>query len=411
MNEQPIIRFENVNKQFTYSQDKPQTILETLISPFRRSERKKNKQYLWAVNDVSFDIFPGQSVGIVGRNGSGKSTVLKLATRIIKPTSGRIWVNGRVSALLELGAGFHPDLTGRDNIYLNASLLGLSKNEVDYLFDDIVDFSELGNFINMPVKHYSSGMYMRLGFSVAIHIHPDILIIDEILAVGDQAFQSKCLDRIYEMKSQGVTFIMVSHNLGVIRRMCSHLVWLEDGKMKQAGLVDDVAKQYQADTYQKELLQMKQHEANSGFKRMGNGAIEITAVRISNQDGIEEKTFEMGACFVVEMNYFAHKPIPNPEIGLAIHRYDGLHVNGTNTRISGLDLGMVEGAGVVRYSIPKLPLTPSRYFLTASIHDSRYSTLYDYHEQAYPFRVIVTDVEEPQGIVEIPAIWDWMPET
>lgn len=408
MTEQPIIRFENVKKQFTYSQDKPQTILETLISPFRRSQRKKNKQYLWAVNDVSFDILPGQSVGIVGRNGSGKSTVLKLATRIIKPTSGRIWVNGRVSALLELGAGFHPDLTGRDNIYLNASLLGLSKDEVDHHFDDIVNFSELGDFINMPVKHYSSGMYMRLGFSVAIHIHPDILIVDEILAVGDQAFQTKCLDRIHEMKMQGTTFIMVSHNLNIVRRMCSHLVWLEDGKFQQTGPVDEVAEQYQLYIQKFEMQQMKQQGSTAGFKRLGSREIEITAVRILNQDGVEKVIFGTGDKLSIEMDFVAHKPISNPEFSLSIYRRDGVHVTSTNTNVAGLEVGIVDGGGTLRYSIPNLPLTPAHYFLTVIVRDSQQSQIYDHHEQAYMFRVMGIDSNAMWGLVEIEANWDWI---
>src|SRR5690606_11770553 len=182
-----------------FTPDMPQSVLETMIAIFSR-RRRRSSQALWAVQDVSFDIMPGQCVGIIGRNGSGKSTLLKLIARIIQPTSGEILVSGRVSALLELGADFHPDLTGRENIYLNASVLGLSRDETEELFDDIVAFSELGEFIDMPVKHYSSGMYMRLGFSVAIHVRPDILIVDEILAVGDQNFQTKCIDRIMEMR-------------------------------------------------------------------------------------------------------------------------------------------------------------------------------------------------------------------
>ncbi|HFQ93413.1 MAG TPA: ABC transporter ATP-binding protein, partial [Anaerolineae bacterium] len=192
MSEQtPVISFQNVSKRFAFTKDKPSSFLELFTSAFsRRARPKRDETDLWAVKNVSFDVLPGHTFGIVGRNGSGKSTVLKLITRILKPTDGRIIVNGRVSALLELGAGFHQDLTGRENVYLNASLLGLSQAETDTRFDDILAFSELGDFIDMPVKHYSSGMYMRLGFSVAINMNPNILIVDEILAVGDQAFQT-----------------------------------------------------------------------------------------------------------------------------------------------------------------------------------------------------------------------------
>ena len=409
MKQQPVIQFENVGKMFTFSKEKSQTLLETLISPFRRSPVKGQMRHLWALDDVSFNIFPGQSVGIVGRNGSGKSTALKLATRIIKPTKGRVFVNGRVSALLELGAGFHPDLTGRENIYLNASLLGLSRRDVDVHFDNIVAFSELGEFINMPVKHYSSGMYMRLGFSVAIHIQPDILIVDEILAVGDQAFQTKCLDCIHTMKAQGITFIMVSHNLNVIRRMCKHLIWLENGKLQQVGPVDMVAEAYQAYTHQNEVDQLTRGDADAGTTRAGGGDIEITAVRILDEAGQEEKIFKTGDKIIIEMAYLAHKPIPNPEFGVAIYRQDGLLINAPNTLVAGVDMGIVKGSGIVRYCIPALPLTPDRYMLTTAVHDSRYHNAYDVHDQAYSFRVAVNGAEEVYGAVEIPATWDWLP--
>lgn len=403
---QPIIRFENVSKLFTYSSEKSQTILETLVSPFRRSPVKEKKQILWALEDVNFDVFPGQSVGIVGRNGSGKSTALKLATRIIKPTSGRVRVNGRVSALLELGAGFHPDLTGRENIYLNASLLGLSKREVDAVFDDIVEFSELGDFINMPVKHYSSGMYMRLGFSVAIHIQPDILIVDEILAVGDQAFQAKCLDRIHEMKYQGVTFIMVSHDLNMMRRMCNRLIWLEHGKLKQDGHVDEVADHYQVYTNQQ---QVSQEHSHSKYRRVGNGDIEITAVRILGENGVEETVFRKGNRLTVEMDYIAHKPNLKAEFGLRFYRLDGIPVSGKYTSASGLEIEPEEGCGTLRYSMPVMPFTASPYLLTVLVKNREHGFTYDHHEQAYSFLVIQDGGIETWGVVDLEAEWELLP--
>ncbi|MCP4421009.1 MAG: ABC transporter ATP-binding protein [Chloroflexi bacterium] len=259
----------------------------------------------------------------------------------------------------------------------------------------------------MPVKHYSSGMYMRLGFSVAIHVDPSILIVDEILAVGDQAFQTKCLDRIHDMKRHGVTIIMVSHNMDMVRKICSHLIWLENGKMQQIGLADEVAEQYQAHTENRDMQQMQQAESNTEFKRMGNGEIEITAVRILNKDGSENKIFKTGDELVIEMDFITHKSIPNPEFGLAIHRDDGLHINGPNTRVASLEMGVVEGPGMVRYTIPILPLMPARYLLTTAVHDSRYAYTYDYHEQAYIFRVIPGGTKEQWGAIQIPAAWEW----
>ena len=406
MNEQPVIRFENVSKQFTYSNEKARTILETLVSPFQRSPVNEKRQTLLAMENVSFDIFSGQSVGIIGRNGSGKSTALKLMTRILKPSSGRIWVHGKISALLELGAGFHPDLTGRENIYLNASLLGLSKQEVALEFDNIVDFSELGDFINMPVKHYSSGMYMRLGFSVAIHVKPEILIVDEILAVGDQAFQAKCLDRIHAMKYQGVTFIMVSHDLNMMRRMCNRLIWLEHGKLQQDGHVDEVAEHYQAYTNHQ---QTSQEHSRPKYRRVGNGDVEITAVRILDENGVEENIFKKGDKLAVEMDYIVHKPNLKPEFGLRFYRLDGIPVSGKYTSASALEIEPEEGCGTLRYSMSAMPFTTSPYLLTVLVKNREHGFTYDHHEQAYSFSVIQDRDIETWGVVDLEADWELLP--
>ncbi len=335
---------------------------------------------------------------------------MKLITRILKPTDGRIIVNGRVSALLELGAGFHQDLTGRENVYLNASLLGLSRAETDVRFDDILAFSELGEFIDMPVKHYSSGMYMRLGFSVAINMDPDVLIVDEILAVGDQAFQTKCMDRIYKMKREGVTIVMVSHNLDVMRRLCSHLLWLENGQMRQIGPAEEVAQQYQAYSNEFDVETLQESSGRKEFSRMGSRDLEITAVRFLDEAGKEKRLFKTGDTLTVEMAYTAHKPIFNPEFGLAIYRQDGLHINGPNSQFAGLEMGLVEGDGVVRYTIESLPLLPALYLVTTAVHDSQTADAYDYHAQAYSFRIVEGGTAEKYGLIAIPAAWTWQPQ-
>jgi lipopolysaccharide transport system ATP-binding protein len=407
---QPVISFRHVSKRFTFSKEKPQSVLETIISIFSRRPRRP-KQDLWAVRDLSFDVYPGQALGIIGRNGSGKSTVLKLIARILRPTSGQVMVQGRISALLELGAGFHPDLTGRENIALNASVLGLTEDDVKRSFDSIVEFSELGEFIDMPVKHYSSGMYMRLGFSVAIHVNPTVLIVDEILAVGDQAFQTKCIDRIHEMKRHGVTIIIISHNLSIIRRLCSHIIWLEHGEMRASGPSEEVAGQYKEYSDRSVGQQLSLESRQAGFRRWGNQLIELTAVRILNACGEEQSVFQTGDEMTIEMAYFAHKPIREPEFGLAIFRQDGLNISGPNTQMDGIEIGVVEGAGFIRYHIEKLPLLPARYQVTAAIHDSRLMQAYDYHDLAYPFRVVVGDKKEIDGIMELPSTWEWQPGT
>lgn len=407
----PAIQFEHVSKRFNFYDGNASTVLESLIeriSPGKRTHLTASPD-LWAVNDVSFEIMAGQSVGIIGKNGSGKSTALKLMTHILHPTKGKITVRGRVSALLELGTGFHPDLTGRDNIFLNAAILGLQKETIAERYDSIVEFSELGDFIDMPVKHYSSGMYMRLGFSVAIHMDPDILIVDEILAVGDQAFQAKCLDRIHDMKRDGVTLVMVSHDLATMRKMCSHLVWMEKGVVLASGLTEDVANKYDSYSAGFDIASMQQTDTSANFKRSGSGEAEITAVRILDSNGNEEKRFKTHDSLTIEMDYIAHKELEQPEFGLAIYREDGLHVNGPNTRFAGLDVEKIDGRGMVSYTITDLPLMPARYMVTTAISDGRFPHSYDYHEQAYMFRVVSGGTKEEWGAVEITANWDWIP--
>ena len=405
---QPVISFKNVSKRFTFSREQPQSVQETLISIFGRRQRHPKKD-LWAVRDLSFDLYPGQALGIIGRNGSGKSTVLKLIARILRPTSGQVSVHGRVSALLELGAGFHPDLTGRENIALNASVLGLTQQDVAQKFDKIVEFSELGEFIDMPVKHYSSGMYMRLGFSVAIHVDPDILIIDEILAVGDQAFQTKCIDRIHKLHQDGVSIVFISHNLSIVQRMCSSLIWLENGIMRASGSTEEVANQYKYQSDRVVGRQLAQENAGRSFNRWGSGEIEITSVRFLDAAGLEQSYFQTGDEMTIEIAYMAHKPIVRPEFGLAVFRQDGIQVNGPNSQLAGIEIENVEGPGVIRYNIKSLPLLPSLYHVTTAIHNAQLTHAYDYHELAYPFRVITGGTNETDGLIELPSTWEWQP--
>ena len=235
------IEVRNVYKKFKIFHDKGQTLKERLL--FRR---RSAYEELWVLKGISFSLFKGEAVGIVGENGSGKSTILKLISRIITPDSGEIVVNGRISSLIELGAGFHPDMSGKENIYINAAIFGLTKKEIDSRLQDIIDFSELQTYIDSPVRTYSSGMYMRLAFSVAIHVNADVLLIDEILAVGDAAFQQKCFERLEEIKRNGTTIIIVSHSLGQIERICNRSIWLLDGQIEAEGVPHDVHAQYMA---------------------------------------------------------------------------------------------------------------------------------------------------------------------
>ena len=406
--EDVAIRFDGVSKRFPMTTDRPQSILETLISIFRPRRGKDKEQDLWALKDISFTIKKGETVGFVGTNGSGKSTMLKLAARIVRPTSGEIEVNGRVSALLELGAGFHGDLTGRENIYLSGSLMGLSNAEVEACFQDVHDFSELGNFIDVPVKHYSSGMYMRLAFSLAIHVSPDILFIDEILAVGDQAFQNKCFDRLHQFKRSEMTIVMVSHDLRSLQNICERLIWINRGEIMLSGEPRQVLSEYT--TFSRKIEQDKVLNALTGLnqhKRWGSGEIKAEAVRLLDKSGKSATTFKSNEPMLIEIDYVTTEPIDNPQFGLAIFRQgDGVQMNSPNSITGGLDLGMVAGEGTIRYCIETLPLLPNTYSVTISIHDKHGVHTFDYHDQAYTFQIAFTDRPETHGFLSLPARWE-----
>jgi lipopolysaccharide transport system ATP-binding protein len=233
-----VITFQNVSKEFRFSKLRVRSLQEIFVNILNREARRR--RHFWALKDVSFSIKAGETVGILGPNGSGKSTILKLISRIIDPTKGTITVSGRLSALLELGAGFHPDLTGRENIYLNGSILGLDRRVMKQKLDSIIEFADIGEFIDVPIHNYSSGMQMRLGFSVAVHVEPEIILVDEVLAVGDYSFQLKCLERIRQMQQERVTILFVSHDFEAVRRLCTRALWLDEGRLCAQGEVDEV---------------------------------------------------------------------------------------------------------------------------------------------------------------------------
>jgi lipopolysaccharide transport system ATP-binding protein len=236
------VSFDGVSKRFVLRHERAYTVLESIIGLVKPTRR--NTEEFWALRDVSFEILRGETLGIIGPNGAGKSTLLKLMARILVPTSGEVVVQGRVSPLLELGAGFHPELTGRENVYLNAALFGISQAEAEDRYEEIVEFSELEDFVDVPLKHYSSGMYMRLGFAVAANIVPDVLLVDEVLAVGDEAFQRKCLRKIEDFRTEGRTIVFVSHNLDTVRQICHRALWLDQGLVRVIGSTDSVIDAY-----------------------------------------------------------------------------------------------------------------------------------------------------------------------
>jgi len=420
------IRLENVSKRFTLHQRRAQSFQDLVVGMFQRDNKtlvgpeSEPDGDFWALRDVSFSVEEGETVGVIGPNGAGKSTLLKLISRIIEPTSGEIEVNGRVGALLELGAGFHTDLTGRENIYLNGSILGLSRAEIETRMDEIIAFAELERFIDMPVKHYSSGMHMRLGFSVAVHTDPKILLVDEVLAVGDENFQHKCLDRIMDLRREGITICFVSHGLGQVRRLCSRAIWLDHGTIQAEGGVDDAVSAYlrHAATEEESMMgkpgtlgrratsRQRASAAGSGDAREDK-RLEIMDVSFLDGTGDERQVFRVGEPWVVRLRYRALDRMERPVFGITVHRNDGLRVCDSNTLSAGLSIPSVEGDGDIFYRITQLPLMEGTYFLSASVQSSADAIVYDKHDRLHTFKVRQVGRGERYGLISLGGRWDW----
>ncbi|MEK6693240.1 MAG: ABC transporter ATP-binding protein [Nitrospirota bacterium] len=385
------IDIDRVSKSFRkYTNREIATIKDLFVMGIFRKDTFETETF-WALRDVSFNIENGKMIGIIGSNGSGKSTLLKLLAGIMGPTSGSIRVKGRVSALIELGAGFHPELSGRENIFINGIILGLSKKEIKDRFDGIVKFAGLEDFIDSPVKTYSSGMYMRLGFAIAINVDPDILLIDEILAVGDEEFQHKCLNKINDFKRKGKTLVFVSHDLGSIERLCDEVVWIEDGVLKARGLPRMVIDSYTGyvASFEEERAFENHQSALEGAKRespnrWGTREIEITNVRLTDGDKKEKYLFEYGEPIEIILSYKTKRKIEDPVFGIGIFRDDGVCVFGTNTAIDGFSISAVEGEGNVIFSIDRSNLVEGSYLLDVAIH-KRDGQPYDYQSRLYSF--------------------------
>lgn len=349
------IQFHDVSKRFVVRQHR--TVQETIVGWLRRTNT--NEEF-WALRDVSFHLEVGRTLGIVGRNGSGKSTILKLLCRVLEPTGGRVTARGRMSALLELGAGFHPDLTGRENVFLNGAFLGLPREQMRERFDDIVAFAELERFIDEPVKHYSSGMYMRLGFAVAVHVDPEILVVDEVLAVGDMPFRQKCFAKLSEFKQEGVTIIFVSHDLTSVGRFCDEVLWIDAGRVRMYGPSDTVIGAYLTEARQRGDLQVAITSPNlpevqdTRQERWGSGEVVIDSVEVIDETGTPVIEVASGADVRVQIDYTARQPIPAASVGLGVHRADGVFVAGSHSAAVGQTFALEEGAGRILCVLPKL---------------------------------------------------------
>jgi lipopolysaccharide transport system ATP-binding protein len=388
------VLIEDVTKRYRLRRERRRTLKELVLRQYTPPEE------IFALRDVSLTVGAGESVGVIGANGSGKSTLLKLVAGTTRPTTGRVEVEGRVSALLELGVGFHPDFTGRENAYLTGSILGLSRKELERLMPAIAEFADIGPFFDAAVKTYSSGMYMRLAFTVAVHVDPDVLLVDEVLAVGDEFFQRRCFERIADFRARGKTIMFVSHDLGAVARICDRAILLDHGRIQAEGDVRQVIDSYANSVRYREDGGMS---SEKGAKRWGSGEVTLESIRIVNGDGQETRLLRSGTPATVELGYLAREPVENVEFGVCIFREDGLTVYGSNTSVDGVPLRLDPGRGTVRYLIPRLDLLEGRYVLDVTARSDDGSATYDYHAKTHRFTVYGGPGDV--GMVRLPHEW------
>lgn len=421
------VSVKNVTKRYRIHYEKNPSLKETII----HLRRTKFIEFL-ALDDVSFDVRRGETLGIIGPNGSGKSTMLKLISRILKPTKGEVIVNGTISALLELGAGFHPDLTGRENIFINAAILGMKRRDVEKKFSEIVAFSELEKFIDMPVKNYSSGMYMRLGFSVAINVNPDILLVDEVLAVGDQAFQAKCYKVIYDFIKQGKTIIIVSHDLGTIQDLCNRVIFLKNGRIEQIGGPVAVVNSYRE--YVENIEMERAHEqqkeerkkifqtiiennqkvisgedidrlaatnlGNNVINRFGSGDAEITDIRLLDSKGQQIDYCKYGDEVSIEFDAVFKAEVEDPIFGIRIVDFKGNTVYGTNNRLNNVVVGVLKQGDRVKVVFRNtIVLMGGMYYVSPAVGYKDFRTYCDWVNNMLTLNVIKH--EKAEGIADL----------
>ena len=398
-----VIEVNDVSKKFRLGATTGD-LRDRFSSLFSRRPPEKATNDFWALRDISFNVAEGESFGIIGHNGSGKSTLLKLITGIYTPTSGTFKTRGRVSALIEVGAGFHPDLTGRENVYLNGSVMGLKKREIDKKFDEIVAFSELEQFIDTPVKRYSSGMYMRLGFAVAAHVDPDIVLVDEVLAVGDESFQQKCMKRMHDLRREGKTIVFISHSMDAISALCQKVMLLSHGEMLTIGEPKDVVTAYRVS-----LAADRDRRGQASLEVVPEHGqpkdLEILRVRLLDEAGRECDTINIGDPVRLECDFRANIPVEDPAFGVAINRDDGLYIFGPNTKFDGFPVGRVSGEGTFSITYPSMILMQGVYhFMVATFRQDDTHHSIDNHPQAAT--LTITSPMLNHGVVALPHTWD-----
>lgn len=390
----PAIRVDSLWKNFRLYHERNRYLKAAML----RGRRARYEEF-WALQDVSLTVAKGATVGVIGSNGSGKTTLLKCLTGIYTPERGSVHIEGNVAALLELGAGFHAELSGTENIYLNGSILGMSKKEIDNKFDSIVEFAGLEQFIDTPVKNFSSGMVVRLGFSIATHVEPEVLLIDEILAVGDQAFQRKSTEKIEQFRRDGRTILVVSHSLGLVQQLCDTVVWLEKGHVKMTGPASDVISEYTGTTYGNFA-----REDASSKTRWGSGEAQITQVTTLDASEQPIDTLSSGGEIRLRLELNSHVRIESPVLRVQMETMSGELVWSTTTQRGTATLRVLDGPAVAMLQIPSLPLADGTYYVSVSITDATGATEFD-HCQHWAKIHVVGGQPNDGGVVALPSSW------
>ena len=404
---------QNLGKRFRrYHPDRPRTLKETVVRGFRRIQPVED---FWALREVSFRVATGTMVGIIGRNGAGKSTLLRLVAGVGRPDEGTVEVQGRLGAFLDLAAGFRSDLTGRENVFVGGVIDGLSRRQVAQRFDSIVAFAELEEFIDNPLRTYSTGMRMRLAFAIAIHTDPEVLLIDEVLAVGDLAFRSKCFDRIKEFRRNGCTILLVSHDVNQIETLCDAALWLHDGRLVAQGAPEIVVSQYTTEMRRETRRRTPTEDRTTlhtalnsnlklGANRFGSLELEITGVRLLDGDRQPVTELCCGQGMSIEIDFLAPSPIEAPIFSVAMAGPDGGSVYISNTAAEGLALPTIQGQGQIALHLGRLDLVAGQYDISVGAHEREWTYAYDYHWCAYS--LLIGQTAGKQGILHPPHNWE-----
>jgi homopolymeric O-antigen transport system ATP-binding protein len=405
----PAIEVLDVSKRFELRGDRRTRLKERFV----RGRASTPPREFWALRNATFSVPKGSSLGLIGHNGSGKSTALKVLTGIYRPTSGTVRVHGTVSALLEVGAGFHPELSGRENIRLNATILGFSKREIDRMMDSIIEFADIGEHIDAPIKHYSSGMHVRLGFAVAVMVRPEILLVDEVIAVGDEEFQRRCYEHLYELRRAGTSMILVSHGMGNIVDLCDEAVWLSKGEVQQIGPSRAVIASYIASVNEKEAARQAAERARAaqraatpwhtkdGRARRGSGELRVESVEIVTGDEATGGAAVTGEPVTFRLHYVADRDIPRAVFGLGFRHHSGVVTAGPNSGATG-GWAIPAGTGVVEFHVDVLTLQPGEFSVTSAVVDQGHT--YDEAEEQALLRVRSAGEVEP-GLVRLYGEW------